>query len=447
MQVTEKVADGLSRTYEVTLPAAQLHEKLNAKIEEIQPQVRLKGFRPGKVPASHIRKMFGADMLKEIIEEEVKATSEKALSDREIRPAAFPEIKLDADPEAVAKTNADVTYEMFVEVMPDFEPTDLKALTVTRPVAEVSDEDVQTALDSLAEQQKTYEPRRKGSKAKDGDMLLANYVGKIDGEAFEGGSAEGADIVLGAGRLIPGFEEQLVGAKAGEEVTVTVTFPEDYPRADLAAKEAVFEVAVEEVKAPKTPEIDDDLATALGLESLDKLKEAIKGNLERDFAAQSRQRVKRRVLDALDGAHQFDLPERMVDTEFDQIWRHVEEDLKNDRLDEADKDKSEDELREEYKAIAVRRVRLGLVLAEIGRDVGIEVKSEEVARAINAEARRYPGQEAEVARFYRDNAQAQAQLRAPIFEEKVVDYILELATVEDETVDREALFADDDEAA
>ena len=443
MHVEEQSAEGLSRSFHVKVTKDELAEKLEARIEEIRPQVRLKGFRPGKVPASHIRKMFGRSMMDEILEEVVNTTSQKTLEERELRPAGQPEIHVESDADALAKGEADLDYHMHVEVMPEFEPVDPKTVSLTRPVATVSDEDVEKALDELVDSQVTYEPKGDDAAAELKDGLLVDFVGKIDGEAFDGGSAEDAEIVLGAGRLIPGFEEQLVGAKAGDERTVTVTFPEDYSATDLRGKEATFDVSVKEVRKPVRPTIDDAFASAIGLADLDALKTALKTNLEREFTAQSRQRAKRRLLDALDETHAFDLPKRMVEMEFDAIWQRVKQDMENGALDEEDRGKPEDELEADYRKIAERRVRLGLVLAEIGRRNEVAVTEEELARAINMEARRYPGQESEVAKYFSQNAQARAQLRAPIYEEKVVDYVLELATVEDEEVDREALFEDD----
>lgn len=443
MQVVETKTEGLSRTFEVKIPAADLAKRLQDRIDEIQPKVRLKGFRPGKVPASHIRKMFGRSMMDEIIQDTVNATSQEALQKQEIRAAAYPEIHMEADVEKVASGEADLAYHMHVEVMPEFEPIDVHGLKLKRPVAPVSEEDLTEAMANLAEGNKVFAAKRKGTKAKDGDAVVADFVGKIDGEPFEGGAAEAAEIVLGAGRLIPGFEEQLMGAKAGDEVEVKVTFPDEYPNEELKGKAAVFDVTVKEVKGPKVPDVDDEFAKLMGFDSLDGLKEAVKGSIERDFAQQSRARIKRRLLDILDEKHAFDLPTRMVDAEFDQIWNQVKADLERGEVAPEDEGKSEDDLRAEYGAIAERRVRLGLVLAEIGRSAKIEVSDEELARAINMEARRYPGREREIARVFQQNPQARTQLRAPIYEEKVVDYILELAEVEDEETTKDELFKDE----
>jgi trigger factor len=436
-------ADGLERSFHVTVPRAELATKLAQRIEQIRPQVRLKGFRPGKVPASHIRKMFGRSMMDEIVEEAVSDWSRKMLVERDLRPAGVPHIHLECDAEAVAKGEADLDFHMHVEVMPEFTPPEPNTLSLKRPTAKVADEDVEKSLKELADTQKTYEPKPKGGKAEREDNLLIDFVGKVGGEEFEGGSAEDAEIVLGAGRLIPGFEDQLLGAAEGEERAVKVKFPDDYPVEKLQGKAGTFDVKVKAVRRPVPPKIDDDLAKSLGLADLSALRQALKSNLEREFTAQSRQRVKRRLLDALDKDQTFELPQRMVDMEFDAIWNRVQTDMKAGMLDDEDRGKSEDELKADYRKIAERRVRLGLVLAEIGRVHNVDITTEELARAINAEARRYPGREAEIARYFSENAGARAQLRAPLYEEKVVDYILELADVANEDVDRETLFADE----
>lgn len=444
MDITETKSEGLSRSFNVVVPAADLAEKLTAKIEEIRPQMQLKGFRPGKVPAAHVRRMYGKSLLADIIEDVVKTSSQQALDDRELRPAQQPDIKVEGEGEKVLNGEADLVYTMDVEIMPEFDPADVTELELERPVAEVSDEDVMSSLEELAGQNKKYESRRKGSKAKDGDAVDIDFVGKVDGEAFDGGTAEGQVIVLGEGRFIPGFEEQLVGVKAGEETELNVTFPEDYPSEDLKGKAAVFEVKVNDVREPKTPDVDEEFAKNFGLEGLDALKDVMREQLDGQFKMLSRNKVKRQLLDKLDELHSFDLPPNMVEAEFSQIWSQFERERDADRLDEEDKNKSEDDLKVEYRSIAERRVRLGLVLAEIGTRAKIEVNEEEVARALNREASQYPGQEAQIIQFYQKTPGAMAQLRAPIYEDKVVDFILEQATVSDKTVSREDLETDPD---
>ncbi len=445
MEVTQTKSEGLSRTFAIKVPASELQAKLDERIEEIRPQMKLKGFRPGKVPASHVRKMYGQDLMGELINKLVTETNQKALEDNELRPAGQPDVQIDGDMEAVVKGEADLSYNMNVDVMPEFEPADVTKLTITRPVAEVSQEQIDEALARIAEQNTQYEPRAKTAKAKEGDAVVMDFVGKIDGEAFEGGSAEQQTLVLGSGQFIPGFEDQLVGVKAGEEKEVTVTFPEEYGAEHLAGKEAVFEVKVHEVRAPKTADVDDEFAKGLGLEGLEQLTGLVKDQLKAEHDGASRAKAKRNLLDQLDEAHSFDLPPNMVEQEFNQIWQQLQAEMDAGRTADEDKDKSEDELKEEYRKIAERRVRLGLVLAEIGRVADVRISEQEVNQALVREARQYPGQEQQVVEFFRNNPGAMAQLRAPIYEDKVVDHILEVAEITEETVSREDLFKEDDE--
>ena len=445
MEVTQTKAEGLSRTFEVKVPASELKTKLDQRIEEIRPSMRLKGFRPGKVPAAHVRKMFGRDLMGELVNKLVDETNQKALQENELRPAGQPSVRLDADMEAVIKGEADLAYHMDIDVMPEFTPADIANLEISRPVADVSDEQINEALGRIAEQNTQFEPRAKTAKAKDGDAVVIDFVGKVDGVAFEGGTAEQQSVVLGANRFIPGFEEQLVGVKTGEEKELNVTFPEDYPSADLAGKAAVFEVKVQEVRAPKTPELDDDFAKGLGLEDLEQLKGLVKDQLKAEHDNASRSKAKRDLLDKLDDAHSFDLPPNMVEQEFAQIWQQLQTEMDAGRVSDEDKAKSEDELKEEYRKISERRVRLGLVLAEIGRIADVRITEQEVNQALIAEARQYPGQERQVVEFFQKNPNAMAQLRAPIYEDKVVDHILAAAKVTDEIGSREELFKEEDE--
>lgn len=445
MEVTQTKAEGLSRTFEVKVPASELKTKLDERIEEIRPQMKLKGFRPGKVPAAHVRKMFGRDLMGELVNKLVDETNQKALEENELRPAGQPNVHLNADMEAVVKGEADLSYHMHIDVMPEFTPAEISTIEITRPVADVSDEQIDEALGRIAEQNIQYEPRAKTAKAKDGDAVIIDFVGKVDDVAFEGGTAEQQSVVLGANRFIPGFEEQLLGVKAGEEKELNVTFPEDYPSADLAGKAAVFEVKVSEVRAPKSPELDDDFAKGLGLEDLEQLKGLVKDQLKAEHDTASRAKAKRDLLDKLDDAHDFDLPPNMVEQEFGQIWQQLQTEMDAGRVSDEDKAKSEDELKDEYRKISERRVRLGLVLAEIGRIADVRITEQEVNQALIAEARQYPGQEKQVVEFFQKNPNAMAQLRAPIYEDKVVDHILATAKVTDETVSREDLFKEEDD--
>lgn len=448
MNVAEKTSEGLSRVFEVTVPAADLDERLKQKIEEIRPQVRLKGFRPGKVPAGHIRKMFGSSIMGDILQELVPQTTQEVLEERKLRPANQPDVNVKSDPEEVLKQGKDFSFEISLEVMPDFETTDPKTLKLEKPVAPVADEQIEEALSGLAEQTRSYEDKGAKAKAAEGDKVIIDFLGKIDGEAFEGGSAEDAELVIGSGQFIPGFEDQLKGAKAGDELEVKVTFPEDYQAEALAGKDAVFETKVKEVQAPAETEIDDELAKNFGLSDLSALKDALKQRFETEHNQASRLKVKRQILDQLDSAHKdVELPSGMVEQEFSQIWAQVEEAKNKGELEDEDKDKSDEQLKAEYREIAERRVRLGLVLAEMGRVAKVEVSQEELARAVNQEASRFPGQERQVVDYFQKNPQALQSLRAPLYEEKVVDYILELADVTEKEVDRETLFEEEDEAA
>ncbi|MEL7452275.1 MAG: trigger factor, partial [Pseudomonadota bacterium] len=354
-------------------------------------------------------------------------------------------VQLDGEIDPVLEGKADLSYDMHVDVMPDFEPADIKVLEIERPVTPVGDDDVNEALTKLAEQNQKFEARGKTAKARDGDAAVIDFVGKIDGEAFEGGTAEEQAVVIGAGRFIPGFEEQLVGVKAGEETEINVTFPDDYPSENLKGKDAVFEVKVIEVREPKTPEIDEDFAKNFGLEGLEQLREMMTQQIQGQHDAASRQKAKRALLDVLDEQHSFDLPPKMVDQEFDQIWAQLQQEKEAGNLDEEDAEKSDEELKTEYRQIAERRVRLGLVLAEIGREAEVQISEQEVQQAVIAEARKFPGQEREVVEFFQKNPGALAQVRAPIYEEKVVDHILDVAKVTDKDVAKDELFAEVEE--
>jgi len=444
MEVTQTKAEGLSRTFAVKVSATELQAKLSQRIEEIRPTMRLKGFRPGKVPAAHVRKMYGRDLMGEVIDKLVNETNQKALQDSALRPAGQLDVKMDGDIEKVVKGEADLSYQVNVDVMPEFTPVDPATLTITRPVAEVSEEQITESLTRIAEQNTQYEPRDEGAAAENGDAVVIDFVGKIDGVPFDGGAAEQQSVVIGSNRFIPGFEEQLLGVKAGDNTELNVTFPENYQAANLAGKAAVFEVKVHEVRAPKKPELDEDFAKGLGLESLEQLRGLVKDQIAAEHNNASRSKAKRDLLDKLDAAHDFDLPPGMVNQEFEQIWQQLQREMDAGRVTDEEKSKSEDELRAEYRKIAERRVRLGLVLAEIGRVADVRITEQEVNQALIREARQYPGQEREVVQFFQRNPNAMAQLRAPIYEDKVVDHILSVATVEEKPVSREDLFKDDD---
>ena len=445
MQIVEKSVEGLSRVYGVTVPSALLAEKVEARIAEITPTLNLKGFRPGKVPAGHVRKMFGRSLMSEVVEQTITETTQKVLSDNNLRPAGEPDLRPEGDIQQVVEGKADLSYEIALEVIPEFEPVDFSGISLKRPVYEPTDKEVDEAVAELAESSKTYEPRKgKTTKAKDGDQLLIDFVGRVAGEVFEGGSAEDATLTLGSGQFIPGFEAQLVGAKPEDEVLVKVTFPAEYQAAHLAGKDAEFTVTVKEVRAPKASKIDDELAQRLGVEDLAKLKDLLRSNLQSQFSSATRFKLKRALLDILDEKHDFPLPPRMVEAEFSQIWEQVQQDKTAGNLPPEDAGKTDEQLEAEYRKIAQRRVRLGLVLAEIGRVNNVQVTEQELAEAMRAEAMRYGQQAQQIFDFFRQNPSVQAQLRAPIFEEKVVDLIVSKAKVEDEKVSKEELLKEDD---
>ncbi|MGA0600755.1 trigger factor [Caulobacter sp. KR2-114] len=445
MQVVEKSGGGLSRVYGVTVPATELGAKLDAKIAELAPRMNLKGFRPGKVPIAHVKRIYGKDLMREVVGETLNETSQKVLDDNKLRVAAQPDLEPQGDLEQVFSGKEDLNYDLNVEVMPDFEPIDVTTLALTRPVYKPSDAEVTEAVEELAKQNRTYEPRGgKSPKAKDGDQLLIDFVGRIDGEAFDGGTANDANLVLGSGQFIPGFEEQLVGAAPGDTRIVKVSFPETYQVERLAGKPAEFEVTVKEVSEPKEGQADDALAQRLGLGDLDALKAALQSNLEQQYGETSRFKLKRALLDKLDAAHDFPLPPRMVDAEFDVIWQQVEQDRAQGGVAPEDEGKSEDELKAEYRKIAERRVRLGLILAEIGQRNNIQVSEQELNDAMRQEAMRYGAQAQQIYDMLRGNANARNQMRAPIYEEKVVDLILGRAQVTDNEVSKDELLADDE---
>ncbi len=429
----------------VTVPAADLSQKLEQRIAEIAPTLNVKGFRPGKVPAAHVKRLYGRALMGEVVEQTLSETTQKVLEDNKVRPASEPDLKPEGDLNAVMDGKADLAYEIAVDIMPEFEPVDVTKLSLKRPVYEPTNAEVDESLAELAKQNRTYEEKTgKSVKAKDGDMVVIDFVGKIDDVAFEGGSAEGAELVLGSGQFIPGFEDQLVGAAPGSDTQVKVTFPENYQAENLKGKDAVFDVKVTAVKGPVDAAADDALAQRLGVESLEKLRELLKSNLEREYAGASRFKLKRALLDQLDTKHDFPLPPKMVEAEFNAIWQQVEQDKAAGTLPEEDAKKSDKKLQEEYRKIAERRVRLGLVLAEIGRANNVTVSDQELSEAMRAEAMRYGPQAQQVFDILRQNPNAQAQLRAPIFEDKVVDLIVGQAQVKDAKVSKDELMADDD---
>jgi len=447
MQVTETSNDGLKRELQIVIPAGELSEKLAQKLEQVKGQVQIKGFRPGKVPTSHIKKIYGKSMMAEIIQEAINDSSRDALVERDERPALQPDIKLTEDQKEIDEIidgKADLSYSMSFEVLPPVDPMDFKSIKIERPVAKIDKDEIEKRLGELVESSASYEGRD-GREAQLDDQVKIDFVGSIDGENFDGGSAEDAPLVLGKGQFIPGFEEALIGVKAGDERKVEVTFPEEYGAEHLAGKDAVFEVKVNEVGEPVLPEIDDEFAKKLGMESLDKLKEAIEGQLKEQYQQYSDQKTKKVLLDVLNDGHSVDLPPTLVDREFDGIWKQVIDQLERAEKTFEDEGKTEDDARTEYRDIAERRVRLGIVLSKIGEDAKISVSEDELKQGLMVQARQFPGQEQQLYDFYQKNPAALTELRAPIFEDKVVAYILELADVSDKEISPEELMKPDED--
>jgi trigger factor len=448
MQVTETLSQGLKREFQVVLPLAELEERLASELATLKEKVRLNGFRPGKVPVAHLRKVYGRSVMADVVQSAVNEANRKIIDENGLKLAQEPQVQFPESREEVEQAlqaKADLAFKVALEVLPSFELADLSDVSVTKPVAEVSGAEVEEALQRLADRNRPFAPKAEGEAAAKGDRVVVDFTGRIDGEEFQGGKGEGIQVELGSSSFIPGFEEQLVGAKAGEERKVDVRFPENYGAAHLAGKAAEFDVTVKEVQAPGEVAIDDAFAKGFGMESLEKLKEAVRGSIKRDYDAQGRRKLKKELLDALDRKYAFELPPTLVEQEFAAVWSQVEADLKNNSKTFADEGTTEEEARAEYRRIAERRVRLGLVLAQTGDKANIQVSDDEVNQALVERVRQYPGQERQVWDFYQKNPQARAELRAPIFEEKVVDHVLSQVKVIEEPVSKEKLFSDDED--
>jgi trigger factor len=449
MQVTETARDGLKRTLQVVVGKAELGERFSERLDELKDRVQIKGFRRGKVPLEHLKKLYGKSLMQEVLEQTLNDTSAKAVKDRNERPAQQPKLELvgfdDGGFERVVNGEADLSYKMDFEVLPPIPVADLSALKLVQLVADVDDAAIDKALGDLAERNTSYEPEE-GRVAAEDDLVTMNFVGRIDGEAFEGGSGEGASLVIGKKQFIPGFEEGIVGMKAGDQKVVTATFPEDYPMKNLAGKAADFDVSVTAVAKPKKPEVDEDFAKGLGAEDLKTLRGFVSEQIKREYDQASRAKLKREILDALDKVHSFELPASLVDFEFNNIWSQLENNLKAANKTIADEGKSEEELRAEYRGIAERRVRLGLVIGEIGEKNKLQVSQDEMRRALVEQARRYPGREKQVYEYYEKTPGALNELRAPIFEEKVIDYVIAEAKPVEKKVTRDELLKAVEEA-
>lgn len=431
MQVTETKNEALVREYAVTVPAADIEAQVTTRIAEIAKTVSLPGFRPGKAPASLLRKKYGPNVMGEVLDKVIQETVAKTLTDNELRPAMQPKIEITQFDEG-----GDLEYTIAVELIPEIAPVDFASIKLERMVVETEEKDIESTLERLSEVHKTAEKVKRARKAKKGDVAVIDFLGKVDGEAFPGGKGEEYPLELGSGSFIPGFEDQVIGAKPGDEIEVNVTFPESYGAEELAGKDAVFEVKMTELRETKPHPIDDDLAKKVGLDDLEALKNKIREDHGEEFKEMSRQRLKRSLLDALSDAHDFEIPAGLLGQETDAIWNQFEEARKagQDVLDEDDKDKTDDELKADFSEIAERRVRLGLLLSEVGRNSEIEVNQDDINKAIMAQARQYPGQEQAVMDYYLKNPEARDQIAAPLYEDKVVDFILELAKITDKKV-------------
>ena len=453
MQITETNAEGLKREFKVVLAAADIEQRVTSRLTELGREVRLPGFRPGKVPITVLKKRYGPAVLGEVLERAVNDSSGEALRSHNLRPALQPKVEIVSFNEGT-----DLEYKLAVEILPEIEPMDFSALSIERLRPEVPEADIQAALERIATQQRKSTVAERA--AEKGDAVVIDFKGSVDGKEFPGGAAEGYTLELGSNSFIPGFEDQVVGMKAGEQRTISVTFPEDYGAADLAGKAANFEVTVKEVRGFETQPIDDTLAQAVGMEKLDELRQAVSDQIERDYENLARQRLKRALLDKLAERHSFAVPQGMVDIELDAIWRQYQQEQERQKAEggeaaagaepapPAEPEQTEEQVKSEYRAIAERRVRLGLLLAEVGRAQSITVTPEEVNRALTEQARRFPGQERKVIEYYREHPEAVDQVRAPMFEEKVIDFILERAQVAERRVPvSELLKADEEDEA
>jgi len=442
MNVTETLNEGLKRKLEVTIPAADLKSAQDLKLSELKAKANLKGFRPGKVPMAHLKSVYGQSVMSEVMQEAINTIIKEALSERNEKAAMQPKVDMSEDQGEINRVFdglADLAFAVSYEVLPKFDLMDFKSIKIEKPLVPVSEEDVTKEMKRLFSEQREYEDRAEGAPIASGDRVGLNFVGKIDGEAFEGGASDHAHVIVGAGQYIPGFEEQLIGMKKGDSGEIKVTFPAEYGQEHLAGKEAVFEVEILHVEYPKEGELDDEFAKKLGVEDLAAFRDVVSKQIQASHETMARQRVKRLVLDALDEGHKFDLPSQLVENEFETIWDRVVKEMEQNGQSFADEDTTEEKARAQYQGIAERRVRLGLVVAEIGNANKIEVSDEEHQQALIAEVRRFPGQEQEVYDYYRKTPEALAGLRAPVFENKVVDFVVELAEVSEVEMTREQL--------
>ncbi len=442
MQVTEVSSDGLKRDFKVVIEAKEINEKVENRLRELSARVKIPGFRPGKAPIKLLKQRYGPSVMGEVLERAVTDSSAQALNERGLRPAVQPKIEIDS-----FEDGKDLEYSMAIELLPEITPMDFAKLALEKVKIAVPAEEVDSALERLAASRKESRPLETPRPAQSGDVLVIDFKGTVHGEALPGMAGEDHHLELGSNTFIAGFEEQLIGATAGEQRTVNVTFPEGYGNEKLSGQPAVFDCTIKEIRESAPVELTDEVAKSMGAESLTDLRQKVEERLAQDYEGLSRMRMKREILDQLAEGHDFEVPQSMVDLEFEAIWQQVEQDRKQGRVDPDDEGKDEEAVKQEYRQIAERRVRLGLLLSEVGRLNQIEVAQDEVNRALFQEAQRYPGQEQQVVEYYRKNPEALAQLRAPLFEDKVIDFIIDLAKVTEREVSPDQLREEEEKEA
>tara|TARA_B100001057_G_C22777222_1_gene922137 strand:- start:80 stop:1519 length:1440 start_codon:yes stop_codon:yes gene_type:complete len=440
MEVKEIKSKGLKKEFSVTIGFDDLEEKKIKKLQDIASKAKIDGFRPGKVPTTHIEKLYGQSVMVEVIEERVSEASQSILQDRDLRAAVKPDVKLESDMNEVIQKNKDLVFIMNCEVLPEIKITDFSKIKLDKPVSKPKEKDIKDALEYLAKQNKLFIEASEKTKSKNGDQVTLDYVGKIDDVAFDGGTANDANLVLGSKSFIDNFEDQLVGLKKGDKKNVKVKFPENYQSYDLAGKDAVFDIEIKKVSKPEESKVNDDLAKNLGMKDLETLKKNLEKRIQQDFDSAARMKLKDSLLDALEKKHKFELPESMVNLEFDQMWNQLQQQLDQQKKELKDLELSEKEIRKNYKEISEKRVCTGLLIAEIGKQNNIQLEDNDINKALQMEMQKYPGQEKEILDYYQKNQDAIRQLTAPVFEDKVVDFILEKVDLKDIKVSREDLF-------
>jgi trigger factor len=444
MQVTETKSEGLSREFKVALPANEIEEKISHRLKELARTAQMPGFRPGKVPVSVLRKKYGPSVLGEVLERAVNDSSQQALAEKGLRPAMQPQIEITS-----FEDGGDLEYTIGVELLPEIKPVDFSKIKLERLIPKTDDAAMEKTLADIAAAQGDSAAIKDDRETKTGDVLVIDFRGQVGGEEFAGGKAEGYELTLGSGTFIPGFEEQLIGVKVGDKIEVKVKFPDSYGAAELSGKDAVFDVTVNELKEAVPSAIDDELAKKVGMENLEALKKSIREEQESEFNKMSHMILKRALLDDLSAAHDFEIPEKLLDREFETIWKQFEEQRKKDKdAGQGSEEKTDDEHKKDFREIAERRVRLGLLLSEVGRANNVQINQEDVNSQLMAEARRHPGREKEVMEHYKNNPEAMEELSAPLYEEKVVNFILEQASITEKTATKDGLIKTmEDEAA